>query len=536
MKQDVLIVGGGPTGMTLALQLHRYGVPFRIIEKRRPEPSPSKALSINPASLHLLHDLGLADALVAIGHKTEVINLLYDNRRLSRARFARLDSRYPFFLMLPQPETERLMEEKLNALGYRVERDCELLDLQEDAQGVQALIRNGESQESQRFAYVAGCDGGLSKVRETLGLSFQGYDYRMHFILADLHIRWSGAQEEGHYFVRDDGFLILLPLKSGYHRIVIKVDDVCPPGYKPTLEEIRQYIARYEIPGLEVDDPIWLSSAPFYNRSAPTFRRGRVFIGGDAAHLFSPIGGFGMNTGIGDAFNLGWKLGYHLNGYGGEDLLESYSAERHLNTQKLLAKTDRSTSLIARLDRHQASDERVFLPRMDNRNFLRLFPWDSSGLSLAYGPADMPPQPGQALVAGRQLPYVADTGAGRDSHSLVGGGRHHLLLVPPSDAAGARAALELARALHRESQGRIVPLLLSDTSHAALGLPADYCLQDDEQRLRKAYCLEEGGFVLVRPDYYLAQCGNLRNTDALWDELQRLHGFGRQADTARLAS
>ncbi|TWC41621.1 2-polyprenyl-6-methoxyphenol hydroxylase-like FAD-dependent oxidoreductase [Pseudomonas sp. SJZ079] len=535
MKQDVLIVGGGPTGMTLALQLHRYGVPFRIIEKRRPEPSPSKALSINPASLQLLNDFGLAESLVELGHKTEVINLLYHNRALTRSRFSRLQHKYPFFLMLPQPETERVLEDRLNALGYQIERDCELLGLDQHNDRVRVTLRNGARQDTAEFAYVAGCDGGLSKVRESLGLSFAGYDYRMHFLLADLRIRWPGRQEEGHYFVRDDGFLILLPLKSGYHRIVIKAEAECPPGYKPSLEEMRAYIARYQIEGLQVEDPIWLSSAPFYNRSAPTFQQGRVFIAGDAAHLFSPIGGFGMNSGIADAFNLGWKLGYCLNGCGSDALLDSYNAERHLNSAKLLGKTDRSTSLIARLDRHQSSDEQAFLPRMHNRDFLRLFPWESSGLNLAYGPADAPPLPGQALQPGRQLPYVADNGVGGDSLALLGGGRHSLFLVPPRDAAGLHACLALIAQVQQVCQDRIRVRLLTDASHDRLALPSELCLRDERQHLRHAYALAEGDFVLVRPDLYVAQSGQLQHSATLWDRLQRLHGFTAAQPSARLA-
>ena len=331
MKPHVLIVGGGPTGMTLALQLQRFGIDFRLIEKRQKEPSGSKALSINPASLNLLDDLGVAETLIGLGHKTEVINLVYDNRPLMRARFARLPSKFPFFLMLPQPETERVLEQRLNDLGHAIERDCELLGLRQHDDGVEVELRSGNARQRQHFDYVVGCDGGLSKVRNELGLDFSGYDYNMHFILADLRIQWSGAKEQGFYFIRDDGFLILLPLKDGYHRIVIKVDEQCAPGYKPSLDEIRDYIARYQIAGLQVSDPIWISSAPFYNRSASAIRRGRVFLGGDAAHLFSPIGGFGMNSGIADAFNLGWKLGYSLNGQGNDDNMYGYHGVDALN-------------------------------------------------------------------------------------------------------------------------------------------------------------------------------------------------------------
>lgn len=413
MDRDVLIVGGGPTGMTLALQLHRYGVSFRIIEKRQPGPSPSKALSINPGALHLLNDLDLADSLVALGHRTETANLLYDDRRLVRLRFGRLHSRYPFFLMLPQPDTEAALEARLHALGQSVERDCELVALTEEPRCVRVRLRRGDAIDEEAYRYVVGCDGGRSTVRQSIGLDFRGHDYHMHFLLADVRIRWPGARGEAYYFVRDAGFVILLPLKDGYHRIVVKGEGAPSPGVAPTLEQLRAHIARYRVDGLEIDDPVWLSRAPFYNRCAPTFRRARLFLAGDAAHLFSPIGGFGMNTGIGDAFNLGWKLGYALNGAGTEALLASYDEERRGNAEKLLARTDRSTSLIARLDRHGPADERGFLPLMENRSFIRRAPWDASGLAQAYGRPDAPPLPGTAARRSAALCRRRWTGQGQ---------------------------------------------------------------------------------------------------------------------------
>ena len=505
MKPHVLIVGGGPTGMTLALQLQRFGIGFRLIEKRHKQPSGSKALSINPASLSLLDDLGVADTLIGLGHKTEVINLVYDNRPLMRARFARLPSKFPFFLMLPQPETEQVLEQRLNELGHGIERDCELLGLRQYDSGVEVELRSGDGRERQRFDYVVGCDGGLSKVRSELGLDFSGYDYNMHFILADLRIQWQGAKEQGFYFIRDDGFLILLPLKDGYHRIVIKVDAQCAPGYKPSLDEIRDYIARYEIAGLQVSDPIWLSSAPFYNRSAATIRRGRVFLAGDAAHLFSPIGGFGMNSGIADAFNLGWKLGYTLNGLGNDELLQSYAEEREQNTRTLLAKTDKSTSLIARLNRHLPADEQAYLPRLSNRDFIRRFPLETAGLTLRYG------TPRSELQAGCLLPYV-------EGSDRFGQGRHSLLILPPGPSEG--AALDQLLALLEPLSSRLNIHWLGEQPS---GMPFGKRLADPQQRLRNAWKLNAGEFLLVRPDLFIDCRGRLDQPATLASLIERFY-------------
>lgn len=508
MNAQVLIVGGGPTGMTLALQLQRFGIAFRLIEKRPKEPSGSKALSVNPASLTLLNDLGLATELVAKGHKTEVINLLYHNQPLTRVRFSRLPSKYPYFLMLPQPDTEAVLEQRLNELGHCIERDCELLGLQIHGEQVEVELREGKQTRRQRYAYVVGCDGGLSKVRNALGLGFTGYDYNMHFILADLRIHWDGEHQQGFYFIRDDGFLILLPLKNGYHRIVIKVAEQCPPGYKPSLQEIRDYIARYEIPGLQVSDPIWLSSAPFYNRSASTIRQERVFLAGDAAHMFSPIGGFGMNSGIADAFNLGWKLGYAMNGIGSDALLQSYATEREQNTHTLLAKTDKSTSLIARLDRHLPADEQRYLPQLRNRPFIRQFPLETAGLTLRYG------APAGPLDSGCMLPYACNSAELPDSLQAIGQARHTLLLASHE----LPSATELQH-LH-DALAPLQPNVRIQVITAAEGaLAIGQILPDPHHCLRTAWQLEDGEYLLVRPDLFIEQRGHLDDLDALRQHL-----------------
>lgn len=524
MNAQVLIVGGGPTGMTLALQLQRFGIGFRLIEKRPKEPSGSKALSVNPASLTLLNDLGLATALVAAGHKTEVINLLYHNQPLTRARFSRLPSKYPYFLMLPQPDTEAVLEQRLNELGQQIERDCELLEVQAHPGHVEVQVRAGQHITRQRYDYVVGCDGGLSTVRNQLGLSFTGYDYNMHFILADLRIDWQCNQNQGFYFIRDDGFLILLPLKNGYHRVVIKVAEQCPPGYKPSLQEIRDYIARYEIQGLQVSDPIWLSSAPFYNRSASAIRQQRVFLAGDAAHMFSPIGGFGMNSGIADAFNLGWKLGYAMNGIGSDALLQSYAEEREQNTHTLLAKTDKSTSLIARLDRHQPADEQQYLPLLRNRPFIRQFPLETAGLTLRYG------APTGALAGGCMLPYAHNSTGLPDSLQAVGQAQHTLLLASsalPSASVLSRLHGALAP-LHKRLR---VQVISDDEGEIAIG----QILPDPQQQLRTAWQLQDGEYLLVRPDLFIEHRGHLSDLDGLSQHLARHYVPDAPPQRTRLA-
>lgn len=498
MHAHVLIVGGGPTGMTLALQLQRYGIPFRLIDKRLPEPSGSKALSLNPASLALLADLGVAEALIERGQRAEVINLHYANRPLTRIRFAQLPSPYRFFLMLPQPDTEAVLLQRLQQLGQHVERGVELCHLQSQADGsVHVELAEQGVRSRQRFSHVVGCDGGLSQVRQEMGAQFSGHDYDMHFILADLKVRWDGPLEQGHYFITEQGFAILLPLQAGYHRLVIKVNQRCTPGYKPSLAELQAYLQRYGLGAIELSEPIWLSSAPFYNRRASVLRQGNVFLAGDAAHLFSPIGGFGMNTGIADAFNLGWKLAYSLRGAGNAALLESYVSERDTVIERLLAKTDLSTSLIARLDRHSATDEAHYLPQMANRGFIRQLAIETAGLALRYGEGNAIAEVG-SLLPGLPAQVV---------QPAIGHMQHTVLVYPAEHSSAALKQLRQRLAL-LETWARCYCLV--DPGQTLVSAAASTFV-DPQGLLRRTWRMQPGDVLVVRPDLYIGWRGRLDN-------------------------
>lgn len=470
MKEGVLIVGGGASGMTLALQLHRYGVPLRIIETDRQKTMPASTLGLTPDVLQLFDDLGLGESLIARGHPLQALHRRDGDCRLNLTRYDLRPHSHPFLLMLAQLETEQILEARLNALGHVIERDCELLGLEPESDRVRVRLRRGTQQTLRSFAYVAGCDSGRGRLRTALGLGAGERNARQRILLADLPIQWSGSPNEGHCFVRDQDFLALLPLKSGHHRILVKSAAPYPAGQAPSLQEIRASVARQHIQGLEIEAPIWRASLSLRTHDLPTMRRGRVIIGAEATHLHDAIGGFGLNGAIAEAFSLGWKLGYRLNGGGNDALLDPPAAP------------------------HQANPE---LSRLD-----------------------LPP-----LLTGHPPPYVADAGAGGDSLALLGKGRHSLLLVPPRDEPGMRAALQLLAQVQHASLGLVRTCLLTDTRHLGRALPPKRCLYDEQQRLRRAYGLAEGDFVLIRPDFQIASLGRIPHCDRLWNELQCLHGF-----------
>ena len=482
MNQEVLIVGGGPTGMITALQLHRFGIPFRIIEQRNKQCSGSKALSVNPATLDMLADLGIAESLLKKGQKNPIVNLVYDDKRLFKLDFKRVSATYPYFLMLPQPDTEAAMEDKLRELGYQIERGTELVSLEQTGQAVQVRLNTRDGEENREYRYVVGCDGANSKTREQISLPFSGYDYDLHFILADVKLTWDRDLTQSYYYIKEQGFIIVLPLTEGYHRIVIKADGPIAKKNKPTLDDIKQAIAKLDV-DIKISDPTWLSAAPFYNRATPSFRRGNVFIAGDAAHLFSPIGGFGMNTGIGDAFNLGWKLGYVLNGLSSEALLDSYTEERHWNAEQLLKVTDLNTSMIAGLDRHQLEDETKFLPLVRNRGFIKEFPMFSSGYKLNYSKKPLDPE--QKYNVGSLL---ASINFSADLSTFITGGGKHSLIVNNAITSNHLQALELAIQVSFGASVRVNKL------------------SDPQYKL-----LTADQFILVRPDNIIEYVGDTGN-------------------------
>jgi HAD superfamily hydrolase (TIGR01490 family) len=502
MKAPVLIVGAGPTGLVLAYHLQKQGIACHIIERRKDKESTSKALSINPLSLQILDGMDAMPELLAKGQKTEAVTIHFENRRLSRVQFKTLNTPFPFFLMLPQPETEKIMEDRLNALGGQVDYGCELLSFTQDAAGILAHMRTASGSETwERYRFLVGCDGARSTVRQLLEIPFEGYDYAMHFVMADVKASWSGNLKEAHYFVKDKGFCILLPLTNQRHRVVIKKEGRWHPDAMPAFEDIQRLMRSYGPTDLDLDDPSWISGAAFYNRLAAAHRSGSVFLAGDAAHLFSPIGGLGMNTGIGDAYNLAWRLAFSLKNGASDELLQDYHNERHALAQQLVQHTDRSTSLIARLDRHEREAEADFLPRFSNRGFIRSqLPSQASGLAQHY---QKPGVHESQSLKGKLLPYGRNLRHHHDSQRGLRSSSRHRLIIFSDD-------LQTLRDLNSEgsSQSAWLEVVGITCDLRPAGLDASLPIYIDAGRQwQKTLGLPSEGWLLVRPDQYIENMG-----------------------------
>ncbi len=341
-----LIVGAGPVGLTLANELIRHGVRCRIIDQA-PQPSQtSKALAIFPRTLEVFDAMGLSRSFLEAGHRLAGITFSHGHDQLAAIDFGSVASPFPFALSLPQSQTERLLLERLAAAGVEVERETRLTNLEQSSDLVRATLGRGEAgEEVVETAWLLGCDGAHSTTRHALGMEFAGAPYDESFLLADLRLEATLDPRRAHLFFAPDGVLALFPFGGERWRVVANIPPEARVQALPelTLEEVQTLVDRRGPGGVSLSDPHWMSRFHISHRIVPQFRRLRVFLLGDAAHIHSPAGGQGMNTGIQDAFNLGWKLALVVRGKASAQLLASYHSEREPIARGVLNLTDRLT-------------------------------------------------------------------------------------------------------------------------------------------------------------------------------------------------
>ncbi|CAB3781162.1 FAD-dependent monooxygenase [Paraburkholderia fynbosensis] len=353
----VLIVGAGPTGLAAAMSLARAHIPVRLIDKAM-QPNPySRAIGIQARTLELLEQHRLVEPFLELGHRARIANLFSNGMRLAQLDFDPLHTRYPYLLFLDQSVTERLLTEHLATLGVAIERGVELTMFSQGSAGLQATLRRADGHaETMRPSYMIAADGAHSAIRHRLGLSFEGKTFEQTFLLADLHAETAWPDDEFHIFASGEGLVALFPMGHGRHRLIadhaIEPAAVASPPTpvvlgeppldrvpEPSLEQCKALIARRVRERVDVSDLAWSSYFHLNSRMVERLRVGRIFLAGDAAHVHSPAGAQGMNTGIQEAFNLGWKLARVLKGAAPDRLLDTYHLERHPIERDVLRQT-----------------------------------------------------------------------------------------------------------------------------------------------------------------------------------------------------
>jgi len=507
----VLIAGAGPSGLALALWLVRAGVRPRIIEREVARPTTSRAIAVQARTLELYRQLGIADEVIAHGLRLEALNFWVGGQKVTRLPFgelARGKSPYPFILMLAQDQHEWLLEQALARAGVTVERGVSLDGFELADNGVRAqLALSGGRREVCEARYLAGCDGARSLVRHCLNAAFPGGTYAHLFYVADLDARGPGADGELHVALDDAGFLAAFPLRGdggspageGRVRLIGTVRDgpdaatagSVAPAF--TWDDVdHAALARV---GVTVRDVRWFSTYRVHHRVVDRFREGPVFLVGDAAHIHSPVGGQGMNTGIGDAVNLAWKLGEVLQGRAPPALLDSYEPERRAFATRLVATTDRLFQIatreggLARWVRTRVVPNVV--PRVFDTARGRDYLFATvSQTRIQYRASPLSQGHAGALRAGDRWPWVPGHAGQDDSFAALGQRRWQGI------ACGAMsAALSDVRAVC-----------------ARRGVPVHDLPCGAEAEAAK---IEPGAFYLVRPDGYVGLADGRPHPDAV---------------------
>ena len=424
----MLITGAGPTGLVLGLWLTRLGVPVRIVDKAAKPGTTSRALAVQARTLEFYRQIGLADTVVARGREVAAANMWVAGRHVARAVFGDMGagiSPYAYAFIFPQDEHERLLIDRLQVAGVSVERQTELADFEDHGDRIVARLKREDGRiDTCEATFVAGCDGAHSRVREALAIDFPGGTYEHLFYVADVDAHGAVMNGDIHVALDRTDFLAVFPLKGAHRaRLVGTVrDDLAHRGDDLSWDDVARRVIEWL--RIDVDAVNWFSTYHVHHRVAGRFRRGRAFLLGDAAHIHSPVGGQGMNTGIGDAVNLAWKLAAALHGHADERILDTYEPERMAFARRLVATTDQafigvtSSTRMARAIRLGVVP--VVLPALvKSRGFRRMAFRTISQTAINYRGSALSEGAAGEIRGGDRLPWVQFDTDGHDNFATL---------------------------------------------------------------------------------------------------------------------
>jgi len=495
---EILIVGAGPTGLVLALYLAKQGIRARIIDKNTGPGLASRAMVLQVRTLEFYDQIGIAEKVIDSGFKLGSIHLREGDDEVATFQLTDMGkglSPYPFALSFPQDDHEKLLGEELKKAGIEVEWNTELVSFEETPDGVQVRLNKNGTQEQTVVKYLCGCDGAHSTTRQLLKLGFPGGTYNQIFFVADVAAMGPAANADLNMCLNSDGFCLVFPIRSSGHFGLI---GLVPPHLKSDadvrFENIKPFAEK--IVGLQVTHTFWDSVYHVHHRVAEHFRIGRVFLAGDAGHVHSPVGGQGMNTGIGDAINLAWKLAEVVQGRADEAILDSYEPERISFAHALVQSTDRAFQAIIGQGWEPRMLRSLFIPHLApflfgfsgfRRAAFRLI----SQTRIHYRDSSLSKGKVGHLHAGDRLPWVEASNNFKPLKSL-----DWQMHIYGKASDGLRKALQQTNLALQEFEWT------EDAEHAGL---------------------RRDGMYLIRPDGHIGLASQTQDVEVLGEYLDRFH-------------
>ena len=509
-KDPILVVGAGPVGLAMGLSLAVHGIPVRIIDRNSEPTDLSKALVVWARTLEVLDGLIDTNRFVEAGITVKGAEFHHNDQLLARIDLMQVRSKFKAGLFLPQSSTEKLLLERLSEFGVVVERDTELVSFTDAGDHVDVVVRDPAGVEhASSTPWLVGCDGSHSTIRHGLGLDFPGGDDPDRFVLGDVQVDVDLPEDVLSGFFHHSGLVMFFPLGGGRFRVIADTPEVEVDTGDPTMEELQAIVNRRVDRPITISDPHWLGAFRIRDRVLENYRLGRCLLAGDAAHVHSPAGGQGMNTGIQDAVNLGWKLALHERGIGSEILIDSYSEERAAVGRKVVTTTTRMTDVVTSRNpflqavRNTAMRIGSGIPMVQKLITQSLAMIVVNYRDVGIRGNDAVHRHHASFNAGDRIPYLtSDSGEPLELESALAADRFTLLVVESADTPDFDRAVRTMSDDLPESLRSLIRVVAVRRSEGDV-TGAEQLVLDSDGLLHGASGFLGHGAILVRPDRYV---------------------------------
>lgn len=524
---DVLVVGAGPVGLFAANELKRHGLNCRIIDKKNGLSDKSKALGLHIRSLLMFENTGFFEEVIKRGVSCDYLVAKASGKTIAEVGFNILPDTLDYMIMLAQNETESIFYQALLDKQIPVEWQSELINYQQNQHQVLAEIKkeNGEI-ETVNARWLLACDGGRSKVRDISGVSFEGGDYDTHWWLADVHIDWHYPLNKLIMYFSEKGPIACFPLAEKRYRLVMKASSDWDFNQDPGLEQIKQALLERSHENITVYDPIWISRFYIHHRQISHYRHENIFFAGDAAHIHSPLGAQGMNTGLQDIYNLVWKLALVQKKLADESILKSYHEERYPVGKQVVFITDKMTRAMAIKSPFLIAVRNQIVRMISSfKTPRKMLLSHLSQLKINYRKSPIVENHANGIKAGDLMPNMA---LFKDLQKvsllqMLEGTQHHLLIFTGTHAVDVHSLNAVVQDIQSKYSQQITCWIIINADFNPQHVQVNCeVLQDRFNNAHKHFGFKKSAFCLIRPDQYLAFTSSPANERQLNTYLQKL--------------